>query len=77
MQNNQKATLREKTKSGKKNLKNKGLYLSAAKYIVKHFILLPVLGTEVQGDFHKPGSCTCAALKNTLRGCLSPSSAAG
>lgn len=51
--------------------------MSAAKYIAKHFILLPVLGTEVQGDFHKPGSCTCAALKNTLRGCLSPSSTAG
>lgn len=74
MQNNQKATLREKTKLGKKI---EGLYLGAAKYIVKHFILLPVLGTEVQGDFHKPGSCTCAALKNTLRGCLSPSSTAG
>lgn len=74
MQNNQKATLREKTKLGKKI---EGLYLGAAKYIVKHFILLPVLGTEVQGDFPKPGSCTCAALKNTLRGCLSPSSTAG
>lgn len=49
MQNNQKATLKEKKKNSVR-AKKKGC-LSAAKYIVKHFTLLPVLGTEVQGDF--------------------------
>lgn len=68
MQNNQKATLREKTQSGPKK---KGLCLSAAKYIVKHFIFLAVLGTKVKGDFHKAGTGSCATLKDTLRGCLS------